>query len=130
MAVELVSYIDSEPSKSLQCKFVILSHSSGSEFVLFGPYERFPFHAHLIAQFCRDRNIPVESKEGGEVFEIIDPAYTISGGGWMEIDPLNKRFRCYGASKAYGKYPSAILERLTLTHTLWVGYQIQIDVSR
>ncbi len=130
MPVELVSYITIEPSKITQCKFVILSHSTGTQFVLFGPYEQFPFHAHLVAQFCRDRAIPTESKEGGEVFDIIDPSYTISGGGWMEVNPMTKQIRCYGASKAYGKYAEAVIESVRLMNTLWSHYRLQIVPDR
>ncbi len=86
------------------CKFVLIRDSDSKYFVV-GTVDLFPYHADLVARFCRDYEIPSGWVRRPDLVEIYDPTVKIDGGGMLHIDGKTRRVQIYGQSSAYGSFP-------------------------
>ncbi len=107
-------------------KFVLVSHNSICNLV-FGPLKEFPYHANLLDRFCDENEIPAGWVHKSDLLEIYDPEVSINGGGWIEIDGVEKNVRFEGYSTAYGKYDRDKLSRLVANHSFFEGYDLSFE---
>lgn len=123
----VVSFISDNGSSPhagpITCKFVVVDDAEQRHLVL-GPVADFPYHANLVAKFCDDRQLAYGWQQRPDLVAVFDPAVKIRGGGMLEIDVDNSLARFYGASRAYGYFRRADVERLTSGTPLFAGYEI------
>ncbi|MDZ4723184.1 MAG: hypothetical protein SGI97_04675 [candidate division Zixibacteria bacterium] len=108
---DVQSGLEAGRSRCIVCKFVLLANRSNL-FLLIGPVSDYPYHAHLVNRFCREREIPSGWVAGNSRVEIFDTHHKIRGGGWMKIEQSEKRLEIYGHSTAYGRFSEEDLDSI------------------
>ena len=104
-------------------KFVLVEHD-GHSILAFGRIDQFEYHAQILAAVCDRRDIDAGWIRSKELLEIYDRNVTIAGGGWFELDPVEKTVRFYGYSTAYGQYDQIILDDILSRSPHFESYRI------
>jgi hypothetical protein len=105
-------------------KFVIIVTPEASHLVA-GPVSVYPYHAHLVDQFCIRHEIPSAWVKKPDFVEVLDPDVTVRGGGHILIDLAGRRMRIYGRSTAYGGFQPADLEQGLLSDAFFHGFEVE-----
>jgi hypothetical protein len=104
------------------CKFVLVATEDELNLV-FGSFTRYPYHANLVDLFCHRREIPSAWVNKPDLVEIIDAAYQIRGGGWLEIDPPKGTLKFFGESTVYGRFAQSDLNHVLTENELFADFQ-------
>lgn len=107
-------------------KFVQIRKGS-SEYLVFSPKEYTRFHADIVRQFCREREIPGVFNSQSKTFDIHDPSWVVAGGGKFEIDRGKRFLHLYDNSMAYGKFDGKDLKKKILAVAKLSDYRVQIE---
>ncbi len=107
-------------------KFVQI-RKSGTEYLVFSPKEFTRFHADIVESFCGEHDIPGIYKSENKIFKILDPLWSVIGGGKFEIDREKKHLRIYDNSMAYGKFEGKGLREKILSVSQFSDYKVQIE---
>lgn len=113
-------------SSSLSCKFVMIREDETLNMVI-GNVERYPYHAGLIFQFCKEHQIKVRWVKRPDVVQVYDRSVAVLGGGWVEILPESKSCRVYGRSNAYGQFVPEDVQAVLAGRTLLSGYAVTVE---
>jgi hypothetical protein len=111
---------------AVRCKFVIIAGPEASSLV-FGPLSRYSYHADLVEKFCADRLVKTKRVGKGDVVEILDPALSILGGGYLTWSRGAQSLRIGGSSKAYGPCNLAGLQAILDSSSTFTGFKIAIE---
>ena len=95
-----------------QCKFLMVE-KSGEMHLIHGPLDVFPYHASLLAAFCRRFDVSSAWERRPDLYQIHDKNTRVRGGGYLTFEQGRKLVRAWGSSTAYGPFDRAILARLT-----------------
>jgi Janus/Ocnus family (Ocnus) len=95
--------IPNDGKTAVQAKFVVVRKNDTLK-VIVGRYPDYAYHADVLESWCNLYAIPC-SRVGQEArVDIYDKAFTIEGGGWVEIKPSESTLRLFGKSTAYGGF--------------------------
>ncbi len=111
-------------------KFVqILNEDKQQWYLVLSPKELSKYHANIVERFCNlQGDIPGAYRHGGEYFEIFDPAWSVLGGGFWEIDDESRMIRFYGSSRAYGRFTSeGLAERIRSIDKRFAEYTVLVE---
>ncbi len=81
-------------------KFVVIA-GPGGDLLALAPLQTCRYHAEIVARVADRLAMAGDWSTGRELFELIEPGWTIVGGGWWDADPAGL-LRWYGHSTAYG----------------------------
>jgi hypothetical protein len=112
--------------RQYQGKFVQI-RKSGTEYLVFSPKEFARFHADIVESFCGEHDIRGIYKSENKIFKILDPLWSVIGGGKFEIDREKKHLRIYDNSMAYGKFEGKGLREKILSVSQFSSYKVQIE---
>jgi hypothetical protein len=115
-----------DPPDRVEGKFVQMRKGS-SEYLVFSPREFTKYHADVVERFCMDHGIPGVYVSAHKRFDILDPEWTVIGGGKFEMDRKKKRIRLYDDSMAYGKFDRKGLMEKILSLAVFSGYKGKIE---
>lgn len=107
------------------CKFIIVAHAK-MLYLIFGPVSIYPYHANLLGRFCQQREIRYQWVKMPDLVKIQEPEYRVLGGGYLEIDPSEKRLKFSGSSKAYGFFELDDVRLITSRDELFSTYSILV----
>jgi len=107
----------------LICKFVLIVRNDELNLV-FGPVSEYPFHANLVDEFCSRFGVPSGWSKKPDLVEIFDENCSISGGGWLEIEPAVARMKFSGRSTAYGRFGKSDLNHILTNDKLFSDYEV------
>ena len=93
-------------------------------YLVTGPLAEYPYHANLVDAFCTQREIPCGWVRRPDLVEIYDVQTRIRGGGFIEIDLVNRQIAFGGKSTAYGKYKADELSFLIEHNDFFNGFKI------
>ena len=130
--IEIVDLLDdgnplelkSVPDKVLKCKYLMVG-SRQRVFFIFGPVSNYRYHANLLNEFCRVRQIPSSWISKPDVVEVYDEEYQVLGGGYLDLNPSQKEIKVYGHSSAYGQPQPGILSQVISSPSFFSNYSIQ-----
>jgi len=107
-------------------KFVQI-RKGGTEYLVFSSKAFTRFHADIVERFCTELGIPGVYNSQNKFFEILDPAWIVSGGGKFKNDRKNKILHLYDDSMAYGRFKKNGLKEKILSLAGFANYTVQID---
>ena len=110
---------------AMVAKFVLVEHDDLISLV-FGPVDRYRYHAALLDRFCQDRDIPTAWVKKPDLVEVFDDSLEIRGGGWIEVDPDKRRVKLYGYSTAYGRFHSDQALKTVASHPAFAEFTIKV----
>lgn len=114
------------PEKQARFKFVIIETYDALYFV-FGPLDPFGYHANLVGRFATEHEIPSHWLEKPHLVEILDVAYKVNGGGWVDLNPKTKMIMFYGYSTAYGEFDHQQLLYIIEKSGLFADWEVVIN---
>ena len=94
-------------SQARSGKFIIVSDAA-RYYVVIAPIEEFPYHAHILAQFCSERGVTVDFNQDRDAAEIRGDRVSIHGGGYWERSDDDK-IEFFGRSQAYGRFDESLM---------------------
>jgi hypothetical protein len=115
-----------DPPDRVEGKFVQI-RKGASEYLIFSPREFTKYHADVVERFSKDRGIAGVYDSAHKRFDILDPEWTVIGGGKFEMDRKKKRIRLYDDSMAYGKFDRKGLMEKILSLAVFSGYKGKIE---
>jgi hypothetical protein len=131
-AVRIISFIEHErlnrPSAAahkLVAKFIVISDDVELTLIL-GLVSDYPYHADLVAHFCRNNDIASGWTRKPDLYEILEQRWKVQGGGWANIDVAAGCWEFFGHSSAYGAYDRSDLCRVLSDHSFFTGCSIAI----
>jgi len=107
-------------------KFVQVSRGE-TEYIIFAPKEFAAYHADIVKHFCDERCIDGTYNHTEKRFDIVDPAWTITGGGKFEIDRAQRTIRLFDNSLAYGKYDRRGLREKLARGQGFIDYSVTME---
>ncbi len=108
------------------CKFVLIRFGDETHLV-FGPQDRYPYHASLVEQFCRRYEVASGWEHKPDLYEIFEAGCEILGGGYLDITPTRQQMAVYGSSTAYGAFPVAEFRQTAASGPIFAGYALTIQ---
>jgi hypothetical protein len=101
--------------------------NEGLEYLVFSPKEFTKYHAGIVEYFAKERGLAGAYDSEHKRYDILEPGWSVRGGGKFEIDRKNRELHLYDNSMAYGRFdPDGLCERLGATR-VFSGYRIIID---
>lgn len=108
-------------------KFVqIRDEESGREFLVLSPPELSVYHANIVERFCSLQGLDGHWTSGRTSYRIVDPSWTVVGGGRWAIDEREKLLELGSSSQAYGRFDPAGLEEKIRSLDSMKGYVIRL----
>ena len=108
------------------CKFVLIEMNDRMHLV-FGDVSSYRYHANLVDDFCRQRNVAAYWVKTPDLLLVLDPAVVIRGGGHLDLNPDERKARFSGTSKSYGGFRLAHLERTLQGDSSLANFDVHID---
>lgn len=112
-------------SGRLTCKFMLIRFQERT-WLVFGPLQRYPYHANLVSRFCSEFRIACAYERHPDICEIYDPEVETRGGGYLEIDPARRKVVASGRSTAYGAFEKRELAAVLGSGGIFEGYRADI----
>lgn len=106
-------------------KFVVVQAGADFHFVT-GPIDQYPYHAHLVAQFCDKNDIPSTWVKRPDLVEIHDPGVKIRGGGQLHIDLKQNQMKLHGHSTAYGPFSADEVDEAVCSDPFFAGFKVLV----
>lgn len=91
-------------------KFMLVERA-GTVYLVMGSVNAYEYHADLLAKFCTDHQLAYRWISRPANLEIGDSSVKLHGGGWVAVDPEQKRVTFSGRSTAYGGYDKEVLQK-------------------
>jgi hypothetical protein len=107
-------------------KFVQI-RKGATEYLVFSSKAFTRFHADIVERFCTELGIPGVYNSQNKFYEILDPAWVVSGGGKFENDKKKKFLHLYDDSMAYGRFDKNGLRKKILSLAGFSSYTVRID---
>lgn len=111
---------------TVTCKFVVIREDDTLSLVI-GDVGKYPYHATLISEFCRENGIKSRWIKKPDVIRVCDEEVAIRGGGWAEIIPGTRSCKVYGRSNAYGRYDSDEVRTVLSGQELLSEYRVTVE---
>ncbi len=111
---------------SLACKFLLVS-SDDCLYLLFGPLSEFPYHAGLLDRFCKEQQIASSWVKRPDLLEVFDESCEVRGGGYLELDRVQRTVCVSEQSKAYGGFRQADLNRILSGHPMFSEFTWTVE---
>lgn len=109
-----------------QCKFLMVEKNEKMH-LIHGPLDVFPYHASLLAAFCRRFEVASTWERRPDFYQIHDKNTRVRGGGYLTFEPGRKVVRAWGSSTAYGPFDRAILARLASGSGVIGGFRLVLE---
>lgn len=124
--IRIIDYTGAGPSP-LRGKFVQMTHGGDAEYIIFSPKELSAYHADIVERFCGERGIAGKYDRDKKKFLILDPGWSVSGGGKFEIDRPGRRIHLYDNSMAYGRFVAEGLREKIETAEGFKNFDVTIE---
>ena len=108
------------------CKFVLIEMNDRMHLV-FGDISSYRYHANLVDEFCRQRNVAAYWVKTPDLLLVLDPAVVVRGGGHLDLKPDEHKAKFSGSSKSYGGFRLAHLERTLQGDSPLASFDVHID---
>jgi len=134
MNFELIDYseyyfkkIANEPVPAIRGGKFVQIRNGKREYLVLSPARLSMYHANIVERFSALNDLDGHWNSGKTVYAIVDPSWTIVGGGRWAIDSGNKTLDLDSSSQAYGRFDPAGLAARILSLDAMKGYAVRID---
>ncbi len=107
-------------------KFVIIDDYTAQHFCL-SPYTRTPYHANIVALFCREQGCGYQYNDAHS--DLKSPDIDVLGGGHFVIDEDQQLLRLFGHSTAYGSVQRRGLRDKLLAIDFLKSYTVIVETD-
>ena len=97
------------------------------EYLVLSPKESSVYHSDIAERFLTEKGIAGRYNDKGDLYEISDPGWKITGGGFWSIDENEKIIQFFGSSRSYGKFDRRGLRDKLIRANGFLQYTISVE---